>query len=380
MEKCLSVFAGSVVYDRLMRLPILAFNAYFIVMEVGNLRQYLNEHPAWGAAFFDVLCNVATRVALLSFFALLFVFHLVRMRPVGKSEGPWPRLVALCGVCLVFGWALLPRAVSNPAYDQAALFLILLGNLLSIVSVSHLGRALSVMPEARRLVTSGPYAVVRHPLYVAEAISLFGIYLGFRSVAGVVLLAAILFFQFLRLRYEESVLRRHFDEYAAYANSVPCLVPGWRSLSAYVRHGGRVLFLTLAGAATVTALAWGLVTWAAASLSFPIVEIDQPGVRLTVLKPPLGSSERCLAVLAADSAAVRRQCPECLSTTSRCETAPDSSVALALRGAPGVHASLLLPQSAIVVQADSPASELALCQSMLAQPGMTGGRCIPAQR
>lgn len=268
MRSCLSVFGGSVIYDRLMRLPILAFNAYFIVIEVANLRQYLAEHPAWGPAFLDVLCNTAARVALLSFFGLLFVFHLIRMRPVGKSEGLLPRLVALCGVCLVFGWALLPRAASNPAYDQVALFIILLGNLLSIVSVSHLGRALSVMPEARKLVTSGPYAVVRHPLYVAEAISLFGIFLGFRSAAGLALLAAILFFQFLRLRYEESILRQHFEGYAAYADAVPCLLPGWRGLSAHLGQWRRVLVLTLAGAVACTALAWGLVAAAAGSLSF----------------------------------------------------------------------------------------------------------------
>jgi protein-S-isoprenylcysteine O-methyltransferase Ste14 len=41
--------------------------------------------------------------------------------------------------------------------------------------VIELGRSFSVMPEARRLVTNGPYSVIRHPVYLGEAVALAGV-------------------------------------------------------------------------------------------------------------------------------------------------------------------------------------------------------------
>jgi protein-S-isoprenylcysteine O-methyltransferase Ste14 len=60
--------------------------------------------------------------------------------------------------------------------------LIIIGSGLSVYIVFWLGRSFSLMPEARRLVTAGPYGFIRHPLYVAEEISLIGIYMLYASV------------------------------------------------------------------------------------------------------------------------------------------------------------------------------------------------------
>ena len=51
-----------------------------------------------------------------------------------------------------------------------------------------LARSLSIMPEARKLVTTGLYARIRHPLYLAEDIALLGIALQFRSWQAAVVL------------------------------------------------------------------------------------------------------------------------------------------------------------------------------------------------
>jgi protein-S-isoprenylcysteine O-methyltransferase Ste14 len=82
------------------------------------------------------------------------------------------------------------------------------------------------MSEARKLVTGGPYAIVRHPLYLGEETALIGIALQFLSPAALAVLAMQIGFQLYRMRFEEQVMREAFPEYAEYATRVKRLVPG----------------------------------------------------------------------------------------------------------------------------------------------------------
>lgn len=80
---------------------------------------------------------------------------------------------------------------------------------------SFAARTVEVEP-GQRLVTTGPYAVVRHPMYTA----IIGIYVGTPLALGSywALLAAVPlpFVLALRIRNEEEVLLRDFPEYKAY--------------------------------------------------------------------------------------------------------------------------------------------------------------------
>jgi protein-S-isoprenylcysteine O-methyltransferase Ste14 len=170
--------------------------------------------------------RVMAHVATMLFLALIAVMTLARRRPLRKSEGWLPRLAALAGLLMLYSLLLFPRAAADAAWDAASLALLVAGHILCAVTMLHLGRSFSVMPEARRLVTAGLYSRVRHPLYMAEAVATLGVFLQYRSLGAVLLVAAQFAVQLWRMREEEKVLEAQFPEYAGYRARTARLLPG----------------------------------------------------------------------------------------------------------------------------------------------------------
>jgi protein-S-isoprenylcysteine O-methyltransferase Ste14 len=145
---------------------------------------------------------------------------------VGKAPGLAPRLIAFAGSYLMLVLPFFPSSEMSLGASVASAALMFLGNGLSVYVLFWLGRSLSIMAEARRLVTTGPYAVVRHPLYVAEELAVLGLFIQFASAWAAVLLVIHIALQFRRMRYEENVLRDTFPEYGEYAQRTRRLIPG----------------------------------------------------------------------------------------------------------------------------------------------------------
>jgi protein-S-isoprenylcysteine O-methyltransferase Ste14 len=222
----LAQFRASRTYDALMRLPIILYNGYILVSELRGIAAWIAAQPLPFTLTPLTVTVLASRVALILFLVLLMGFHLTRRRPIAKSRGWRPRLVALVGATLTIAMVLLDRAPGSIALNAASAALILLGNYCSIVAVLSLGRSLSIMPEARRLVVTGPYRLVRHPLYAAEEIAIVGVWLQFMSWPATAILIGHLVIQLWRLGYEEEVLRASFPEYEEYARHTARLIPG----------------------------------------------------------------------------------------------------------------------------------------------------------
>jgi protein-S-isoprenylcysteine O-methyltransferase Ste14 len=119
----------------------------------------------------------------------------------------------------------LPDRRSRPEAELAGDLLLALGMAYSIWALIYLRRSFSILPEARRLVTGGPYALSRHPLYLGEAVAALGLLVTSAGVLAVVLAAAAFGLQLLRIRWEESVLTHEFPEYRSYARRVPRYAP-----------------------------------------------------------------------------------------------------------------------------------------------------------
>ncbi len=211
-------------YDKLMRLPVVLLFAFLSLREISFLQSFLENNPVQADVHF--VAALSARVSLILFLLLLVALNLVRSKPVNKAQGWQPKISALLGLTVGSLMLFLQRAEASPWLDLISALLLFVGNYLCIVALLHLGRSISVMAEARRLITSGPYSLVRHPLYFAEEIAMLGTFLIFRSWAAAAILCIHFAFQVLRMLNEERVLCETFPEYQLYKQQTARLIPG----------------------------------------------------------------------------------------------------------------------------------------------------------
>jgi protein-S-isoprenylcysteine O-methyltransferase Ste14 len=112
------------------------------------------------------------------------------------------------------------------ASPEIGLVFVTLAACLGLASLLSIGRLFGLRPALRGLATGGPYALVRHPLYLAYVVSDIGYYLNEWNI-GIVLIGIIGWASLLyRILAEERVLSQHI-RWHTYVSSVPCrLVPG----------------------------------------------------------------------------------------------------------------------------------------------------------
>jgi len=106
--------------------------------------------------------------------------------------------------------------------------LMLLGGSFLIISIAYLRSALTPLPypTARgTLIQSGPYAVVRHPMYAGGLVLAFGWALLVRGWLTLVYVLLFAVFVTIKCRREERWLRARYPEYPAYETRVRRLIP-----------------------------------------------------------------------------------------------------------------------------------------------------------
>jgi protein-S-isoprenylcysteine O-methyltransferase Ste14 len=85
---------------------------------------------------------------------------------------------------------------------------------------------LGIQPE-HRLVSSGPYRVIRHPGYLSNILCLAGIGLAMSSLLGLGVSVAVIPLVLARIRQEESMLQAEFgDAYREYRSRTHRFIPG----------------------------------------------------------------------------------------------------------------------------------------------------------
>ncbi len=124
-------------------------------------------------------------------------------------------------------WRFLPEA--DDAVAMAGALLALTGALFAAWARFRLGSLFSPqlgVQEGHRLITTGPYAVVRHPIYLGLIDFILGSAL-FLNDVGLFLVGILFIFFFLgQIHVEERLFSRHFgDEWAVYRDRTPALFP-----------------------------------------------------------------------------------------------------------------------------------------------------------
>jgi protein-S-isoprenylcysteine O-methyltransferase Ste14 len=159
--------------------------------------------------------------------------------PIQRAQLPWDRIIMVVFTVLFPGWLVL-MGLDAVRFDWSGMpnWLQIIGGIGVAAAMSFVYRVFEentfLAPIVRlqwerghKIISTGPYAVVRHPLYAAVLILfvstalLLGSWFG---LAGVLVLASGLVF---RTAMEDRELRRKLEGYADYARRVPYrLFPG----------------------------------------------------------------------------------------------------------------------------------------------------------
>lgn len=218
-------FRRTKLYDLLAGMPLVAWYVFALFIQVPRLTHQI---IALDLATTDAreVAALASNLATQLFFVALALLMVLRRTARGKSSGFYPRFAAVAGTFLSFAIVTLPPRELSLSLNVASTALIVGGIAFALYAVLALGRSLSMMPEARRLVTNGPYSVIRHPVYLGEAVALVGVTLQYLSPWALALLALQCIFQLERMRNEELVLSQTFPAYRGYAARTARLLPG----------------------------------------------------------------------------------------------------------------------------------------------------------
>lgn len=196
----------------------------------------------------ELLANVPKTVfyaVMICWMAFLVTF-LLRKRPEKRTETKrdWSAVpgLALQGIAFFFVWF---KPLARPSYSPIlplprwaeltlAVFTIALAAAsvwLVNAAVRRLGKQWAVaarLVEGHRLITDGPYKLVRNPIYAGIFGLMFATGLAFTRWT-ILLPAAVVFLlgTWIRVRGEERLLREAFgSEFEDYARRVPAMIPG----------------------------------------------------------------------------------------------------------------------------------------------------------
>jgi protein-S-isoprenylcysteine O-methyltransferase Ste14 len=120
----------------------------------------------------------------------------------------------------------LRKSGGTAVWPEVGWILVAAGAVLSFTALAKLGLSFGVRPALRKLATSGPYHVVRHPMYVAYLIADLGYNLQEWNAGTLALVAAGWTALIVRIRAEERVLA-HDDGWTAYAAAVRWRLVPW---------------------------------------------------------------------------------------------------------------------------------------------------------
>ena len=171
--------------------------------------------------------------------ACIWIVASRNVKPTERSEQPLSRLSNTLPIWLaafflivphswlgVLSRRVLPHGIAS--FGIGAL-LVVAGLGFAIWARYHIGRNWSgviTVKEDHTLVKTGPYALVRHPIYSGLLLAILGSAIARGHIGGILAIALILYAILRRVRIEEHWMAETFgQDYVDYAASTPALAP-----------------------------------------------------------------------------------------------------------------------------------------------------------
>jgi protein-S-isoprenylcysteine O-methyltransferase Ste14 len=153
-------------------------------------------------------------------FSVLILAFLLRTNPVNRSSGAAEIIIPLIGSALPFALLLSPPAsfiTNNRPLFFGLLWGMAFATALTVSGMWTLRRSFSITVEARGLVTTGPYRLIRHPIYSGEILAAMAVAVIRFSLANLAIILLFIVIQLYRSRLEELKLGATFPEYREFA-------------------------------------------------------------------------------------------------------------------------------------------------------------------
>jgi protein-S-isoprenylcysteine O-methyltransferase Ste14 len=139
------------------------------------------------------------------------------------------RLVFL-QLALIIVLALFPdSATVDQRLSIGGTVLLAIGLVILFAGFKGLGKSLTANPvpiEDGKLVTTGIFSIVRHPIYLGLLVVTLGLVVASGVWAQIIVWAALAMLLTYKMRWEEVLLTAKYKGYADYMTKVPALIPG----------------------------------------------------------------------------------------------------------------------------------------------------------
>ncbi|MGH2348257.1 MAG: methyltransferase family protein [bacterium] len=180
--------------------------------------------------FYGVTAYAVTRTARLVGSSPVIIFRTGTAEEKTSVVLMWVFPLVVVAVALFPDWTLARPLFNSPPLRVVGTLALAGALRLHVVALRTLGAAFQIGVDPSRtpgIVRTGPYRLVRHPVYTAFLIYFLGIWLVFPNILFSLVAPLAAMRIYLQARYEEAALTQRFGpEYAAYMRSTARFVPG----------------------------------------------------------------------------------------------------------------------------------------------------------